>query len=125
MSDVLDRPIRIMYTMDRGGHTSFGWDAEDDDWVLPMIQKKMDEGYVFWIIERRPLREVELRRIQDIGNNRHLFVHDDASRELFEQGHIGLIEDDPRHDIHTVRPADNAREAVANDTLAHRPHTGG
>lgn len=120
---------RILHMMDNRGHTSFGWDVEDDDWVLPMIQRKMDEGYTFWIVERRPmLREVQLMRIQDIGDNRHVFIHDASSRELFEQGHIGLLEDRDdadQGDLHVTRRADNARDAASHDTVAHRHPAGG
>ena len=50
MSDVMT--IRVMDLMDKAGHTSFGWDSSDDEWVIPLIQQKMNEGYVFWIVRR-------------------------------------------------------------------------
>ena len=115
---------RVMQIMDERGHTSLGWDAEDDAWVLPMIRRKMDEGYVFWIVQRRPLREVQLTRVEDIGDNRHVIVRDSEARTLFEQGRIGVAQDDEA-EIETVRRAQTAEEAVANDTVAHRGMRGG
>lgn len=121
MSEVLERSIRIMWLADNRGHTTWGWDEEHDPWVLPLIRKKMDEGYVFWIVRRNPLREVQLQRIEDIGHDRTVVIMgDELSRELFEQGRIGLITDHGE-DLETVRPARTPEEAVANDTVAHRP----
>lgn len=126
MSEVLSR-TRTMRMMNNHGHTSFGWDEDDDEWVLPMIRRKMAEGYVFWVVRRpepdRRLQEVRLRRIEDIGNTRHVIIRDDEARELFEQGHIGLVED--QENVEVVRTAETAEEVVANDTVAHRPLRGG
>lgn len=124
MPDLNVRTRRIMQVMDQHGHTSFGWDAEDDQWVLPMIRRKIDEGYVFWIVQRRPLREVQLTSIEDIGENRHVIIRDDSARVLFEQGRIGLAQDDDT-EVETIRRARTAEEVVANDTVAHRGMRGG
>ncbi len=128
MSTTVDQPTvsqpRVMDLMDESGHTSFGWDPADDAWVLPMIRRKMTEGYVFWIVKRDPLREVQLHRVDDLGDNRHVIIRDEASRQLFESGRIGLAaaNDEP---VETVRRAETADEVVQNDTVAHRPLRGG
>jgi hypothetical protein len=127
MPDVNISTRRILRMMDQQGHTSFGWDAEDDEWVLPMIRRKMDEGYVFWIVRRRPLREVELTRVEDIGENRHVIIRDQDARTLFEEGRIGLVQGDADEDepVVTERRARTPEEVVANDTVAHRSLRGG
>lgn len=112
--------IRIMDVMDGAGHTSFGWDVEDDVWVLPMVRRKMDQGYVFWIVKRNPLREVHLERIEDLRDNRHVIIRDNDARQLFEQGRIGLVAP-VAGDAETQRRARTPEEAVSNDTVAHRP----
>lgn len=121
MSEVLQRPVRIMWLMDSRGHTSFGWDPQHDVWVLPLIRRKMDEGYVFWIVRKNPLREVQLRRVEDIGDSRTILIPDDTARELFEAGRIALVTDQSEEDLEVLRPAATPEEAVANDTVAHRP----
>ena len=125
MSETLDQTIRIMHAMDAAGHTSLGWDAADDEWVLPLIRRKMAEGYVFWIVRRNPLREVRLERMEDIGETRHVIIRDADSRELFEQGRIGLVSVDTEDDLQVIGPARTAEEAVANDTIRHRPFRAG
>jgi hypothetical protein len=125
MSETLDQTIRIMHTMDAAGHTSLGWDAADDEWILPLIRRKMVEGYVFWIVRRNPLREVRMERVEDIGDTRHVIIRDAESRELFEQGRIGLVSVDAEDDLEVTRRARTAEEVVANDTVQHRPLRGG
>lgn len=125
MSDVLSR-VRVMDMMDEAGHTSFGWDASDDHWVLPMIRQKMADGYTFWIVRRNPLREVRLDRAEEARDaGRHVIIRDDVARELFEQGRIGLVSAEDGDQAETVRRARTAEEVVENDTLAHRPLRGG
>ena len=106
-----------------------GGNVVDDEWVIPMIQRKMDEGWVFWIVQRNPLREEQLRRVEDIGPNRHVIIRDRAARELFEQGRIGLADTnaDTRRDDQGGRPrrTTSAREAARSDTVAHPPLAGG
>lgn len=127
MSETMERrAVRIAQFMDDNGHTSLGWDEADDAWVLPMIRAKMEAGFVFWIVKRNPLREVRLERVEDIGRggDRHVIIRDDASRQLFEQGRIGLVRDD-LDDREVVGRARTAEEVVANDTVAHRALQGG
>ncbi len=125
MSEVLVN-IRVMDLMDDAGHTSFGWDAEDDEWVLPMIRLKMAEGYVFWIVRRNPLREVRLERVEDVRESRHVIIRDQAARTLFEQGRIGIAASiDDEEDVETLRRARTPEEAVSHDTIAHRGLRGG
>lgn len=123
MSEVLDRPIITTRFMDGSGHSSWGWDASDDVWVIPLIQQKMDEGYVFWIVEENPHREIQLRRVQDIGATRRVIIKDTKARELFEQGKIGIVTDKP--EMTAIRRAVNAQEAARNPTVAHRSLGGG
>lgn len=142
MSEVMSRPflryvdgrivtaeqiarVRILRFMDGQGHTSFGWDPEDDHWVLPMIRQKMQQGYVFWIVRRplpsRRVQEVRLESLEDIGETRNVIIRDDDSRRLFEQGHIALVTESDEEELERIGRATTAEEVVANDTVASRP----
>lgn len=129
MSETLERPRTYRTTREMGpeGHVTYAWDAADDEWMLPLIRRKMEEGYVFWIIKREPLRETELRRVEDIGDQRHVVIRSQEARELFAQGRIALAaedEGDGPEEVVTGR-ARTAEEAVAADTVSHRPMRGG
>ena len=124
MSATIETTTRVMHLMDETGHTSLGWDPSDDEWVLPMIRRKMAQGFTFWIVKRNPLREVQLERIEDLADARHVIIRDDDSRQLFESGRIGVIAND-ESDLDTVGRATTAEEVVRGETVAHRPLRGG
>ena len=67
---------------------------------------------------------MRLERVEDVGDSRHVIIRDEAARQLFEQGRIGLVRDEET-DAQTVGRARTAREAARNDTVAHRGLRGG
>jgi hypothetical protein len=128
MSETLAPPIRTLSFLTEHGDNTYGWEAKDDEWVIPMIQRKMDEGYVFWIVQRNPMREVRLRRPEESLRERSIIIKDNDARILFEQGRIGVVSQTPEEDAATserLRRATSAVDAAANDTVAHRPPRGG
>ena len=131
MSETQVRPlseVRTLSFLTGDGDLTFGWEANDDRWVIPMIQKKMDEGYVFWIIRRNPMREVKVRTAQEAEETRNIIIKDADARILFEQGRIGLVRNTVAgRDAELIRErrARSAEDAARSDTVAHRPARGG
>lgn len=131
MSEVLGRPastIRTLSFLTGDGDNTYGWQDADDTWVIPMIQKKMDEGYVFWIVRRNPTREVRIRTAEEAKATRKIIIKDNDARILFEQGRIGIVSQSVAgRTEETVRErrAHTAEEAASNDTVVHRPARGG
>lgn len=122
--------IRTLDFLDQTGHTAFGWDAADDEWVLPLIQSKMDQGYNFWIVKPKRLgngvTERQIRKVSQVGPTRRVMIHDEDARKLFEGGRIGMhVKARAEDDYVFERRARTAREAVENDTIAHRAPRGG
>ena len=120
--------IRTLSFLTGDGDTTYGWESADDPWVLPMIQAKIDAGYVFWIVKRNPLREVKLRLAAEAKSARSILIKDDDARILFEQGRIGLMAQSVAQrseELVSERRARSAEEVVSHDTLAHRPMRGG
>lgn len=124
MSETMAPPIHTLSFLTGDGDNTYGWEATEDEWVIPMIQKKMDEGYVFWVVRRHPRGEVRLRRAQDALPAREVIVKDDDARILFEQGRIGIVSQPPT-EAERERRATSAADAAANDTVAHRQPRGG
>lgn len=124
---IQQRVIRTLSFLTGDGDNTYGWEPDDDAWVIPMIQRKMDEGYVFWIIRRNPIRELKLRTADEAKFTRSIIIKDNDARILFEQGRIGLVASGvvDRGDMIREGRARTAEEAVANDTVAHRPSRGG
>lgn len=114
------------------GHVSFGWEEQNDEWILPMIKQKMAEGYVFWIVERNNFanmgvfeHEVQIKDIGEIGKLRRVLMHDDDARKLMETGKIKLTKEFGESDYKAVKRADTAEEVVGKSSIAHRRAQGG
>lgn len=148
------KPIRCITFLDASGDTTLGWEPADAEWVLPMIQKKIDEGYSFWILKPGPVVQ-KIRRVSELTANdrREVIVKDTDARILLEQGRIGIVSrpaaappprqgdpaepgDMPRArarpaaaaaegERETVGRARTAEEVANNDTVAHKPLRGG
>lgn len=135
MSDVLgfvnDRPIRTFTFASGDGDNRYGWDAKDDSWVIPMLQKIIDDGYELWIIRTDPTREVKLRHVRPAAlDTRKVVMRSDVARQLFEQGKIGMIAhpvagSDTDFTLTRERRATSARDAASNDTVAMPRAAGG
>ncbi len=59
--------------LNRTGDVALSWDTEDDVEVLTYIQKKMNEGYVFFILEKGFFKI--RKRMENVCSN--LFEHPD------------------------------------------------
>ena len=130
MSETLEHPVRTFSFLSGDGDNTYGWEARNDEWVIPMIPKKMDEGYVFWIVRKTEERErqVRLKKASDTLPARSVIIRDEDARLLFEQGMIGVVARpvEGRSDQFVMeRRARSAREAAENDTVAHRQGVGG
>jgi hypothetical protein len=125
MSETMERTRRrTMALMDESGHMTWTWDEDNDEQIIPQIERMMAEGYVFWIVKRDPLREEELDDIGDLRVNRHVVIRNEDFRELMNAGVLRLA----RHDTAPLdqdRRAATPREVASNDTVAHRPLRGG
>jgi hypothetical protein len=114
--------------LDKSGDITFAWESDNDEAVAVMIQKKMDQGVRFFIVQPFAGSEVEITRIEDIVG-RELRVHDEDFAKLLTEGKAGIlsragtaIKDGA---MNLVRRVTDAREAAAADTLAMRQPAGG
>lgn len=120
--------FRTLSFLSGAGDSTYGWEAKDDSWVVPMIQKKMDEGYTFWIVKKNPVREARLRTAEEAKDTRHIIIKDADARILFEQGRIGIVTNTVAgrsDELVQERRARTAEEAASHDTVAHRQARGG
>lgn len=125
MSETMTRTIRRQYRTGPEGHISIGWDAEDDEKMVPVMQRLIDSGHIIWIVKRNPLREVELRTVADLAGSRHVVAKDPDLIELFQAGVIGMLDEEAEAPLEQERRTTDAREAASNDTVTHRPLRGG
>jgi hypothetical protein len=79
----------IMIPLNNSGHLSVSWTDNQDPKLLEMIQKKIEEGYSFFIEEDDV--EVLIKSATDIGERRRVILHDDDLEKLFASGVIELL----------------------------------
>jgi hypothetical protein len=121
--------------LDRTGDTTLIWDESSDAAVLPVIEKKLAEGVVFFLLEPvagglAPPRRVPLQDVAEVRERRALAMADKDFAALVGIGDVTVVKTDnetaeaPRK--RQGRIAHNAQEIVASPaTVAVRPARGG
>lgn len=114
--------------LDKSGDITFAWTEENDEAVAETIQKKMDQGVRFFIVQPFAGTEIEITKIEDIVG-RELRVHDEDFGKLLTDGRAGIlaragtaIKDGA---MSLVRRVTDATEAARSDTMAMRQPAGG
>lgn len=123
-------PPYYMRLLDETGDTAITWAEPDDVDVLTYIQKKMDEGYVFFVERPRAVRAfMKRKKINDVSEvkERKLIVADTQANDLALEGKITLttLKYAGGDDVATVKKATTAKEVATSRTIATRPLRGG
>lgn len=117
-----DNPGMIL--LNRIGDVAVTWEDPNDVEVLTFIQKKIDEGYVFFIIEERFFkmmkRKKRLTDVNDIPSNRTVYL-DDAEAERLEGLDKISVSKTKGAKPKASRKAKSADEVARNRTVAVRP----
>lgn len=95
------------------------WDEESHDEMVEVIQQKLDQGYVFFIIEKKFFNLFDAKkRIQDAKQikNRKVLVEDHAFRDMILAGKA--VETNHKQSYSAIRPAFDANEIASNHTVA-------
>jgi hypothetical protein len=121
-------PERYMVLLNLTGDTALTWDDPDDLEVLTFIEKKMNEGYVFFIEEPRFLkafkRKKRLQDVNDIPDNRTVYMDDGEAARLNASGKLKIVKLQGEK-LRGARKATSAKDVAANRSYATRPaHAG-
>lgn len=125
--------------LNTSGDVTISWTPDEHEDMMRVIQKKLDDGYVFFEIERTKRffdlittsrkryiknatdlksRQVTIRSMKDID--------DRDMAEMLVAG-VGAVTSTPNEnrEVKTVRPVREARKIVNSHTVMMRPVTGG
>jgi hypothetical protein len=111
------------------GDVTLAWTEDQAAMMTEIIQRKINEGFSFFIIADDG-RAVRLRHIDDIKGRNAVVIGDKEAEQLIRQGKIGIvdvsamIEDDGAPVVTTGR-AKSARQAATSRTVATAPKSGG
>lgn len=125
----IQSPVRAMTLLNDMGDTTYVWEEADDEKWLAVIEKKMKEGWVFFVVERRfwdlqAPKLTELKRARDALKTRTVLVKDPDVEELLEAGH-GVAVKTPDAKVSARRKAKTAEDTVGEETVATRAMKGG
>lgn len=121
---------RSMVLMNQYGDTTISWDEDSDGRIIPIIEKKMEEGVTFFVLEKPRLMNLfqgkmrKLRNMDQIGKSRKLVMMDEEFAGLLSEG---IVQTDKVMEAQTTttRVAKTAKEVSQNHTVGVRQMRGG
>jgi hypothetical protein len=110
--------------LDETGDTTISWSEDRDEEMAAIIQKKMDEGMTFFIVERHGSRGPKLERPADAMRHRALAIPDEDLRKFVEAG-AGTPEAAPAGRVAKSRVSRDAKEVAGSDAVGTKARRGG
>lgn len=131
--------IRALTMLNEQGDTTIVWTPDRDEEMEAIIQKKMDEGCIFYVIEPRFGTRERLADARDANRNRMLAIRDEdfarfvgasaptsaASVSENETPPTAAGVDTPAAPVKAVRRARTAREVAHGESVGMKPRRGG
>ena len=116
----------------RTGDVALSWESPEDSRVLTFIQQKMNEGYVFFILDDEFFTKTGRKKVALSVNDlprgaANLFLDDSEAERLVAEGTFDLIKltYESGKELPWGRRAKTAKEAAGKKTAAFRPKSGG
>jgi hypothetical protein len=106
------------------GDTTITWEDDQDDVMAEILQKKMDAGCVFYIINERTGGRKKLKSPADAMASRKLAIPDEDLMKFVSEGRGEVIKT-PEKPAATKRKARSGREAAQSETVGIQPRRGG
>ena len=119
----MTQTTRSLSLLNEMGDLSITWEADKDDEMAVIIQKKLDQGVRFFIVEPFNKSQVEVKTLADI-KGRQINVPDEDVEKLFTEGKVGLIKR-ISGSINTLFGSTDAKEIAANHAVAVPQYRGG
>lgn len=136
-----DKEFYSMTLLNSTGDITLTWEDEQEEAMKAMIQKKIDQGYAFFILEPRSgflkllgRKKVTIKDVSQIKSNhvtmdtddetaKILFkevdfqLGDELADKLFKSGKVGIA-NVPQSDYSTVRKTKDVKEIMKSHTVA-------
>ena len=123
------RKTRSVSIMGDQGDITIVWTDDEDDKMEAIIQRKMDQGMAFFIVEPRffgllPPKRTPLAKAKDARKHRALAIKDSDFAEFIEGGNGDVVKSSDKP-VKTTRKAKDAKDAARNHSVGVRPLQGG
>lgn len=108
------------------GDTTIYWSPDKDDEMEAIIQKKMDEGCTFFIIDPRFGHRQKLTDASDAAKHRMLAIPDEDLRKFVgDSGGKAVALPTPDAKAKTIKRATTAKEVAKAESVGVKPKRGG
>jgi hypothetical protein len=121
---------RGMTILNQQGDVTLVWEEEDDDKIIPVIEKKLAEGFAFFIIEPRLMglmkpKKVRLTDAEEARRHRALAIRDEDLAGFLRAGDTAVTVRTPASRVRGSRKSTSASEIAAAESVAVQPMRGG
>jgi hypothetical protein len=119
--------MRSLTMLNEAGDTTISWTEDRDSEMEAIIQKKMDEGVTFFIVERVDRGEAVMTKLNvpgDARRTRALLIPDEDLQKFVEAGNAGVAPT-PDAPIKKSRVSRDAKEVAKSDSVGVKPRRGG
>lgn len=110
--------------LNQRGDTTIVWTPDRDDIMEAIIQKRMDEGCSFFIIDTRFGTRQKLTDASEAAKHRMLAIPDEDFANFVGAGH-GEMVPTPKTPAKTIRKAKTAKEVAKAESVGIKPMRGG
>lgn len=130
--------VRALTMLNESGDTTLVWTPDRDDDMEQIIERKMAEGCVFYVIEPRFGTREKLTDARDANRHRMLAIRDEdfarfvgasAAEETdprpSEQTPTAAVVATPDKPVKGARRAKSAKEVAQGESIGVRPRRGG
>lgn len=140
---------KTMTLLNSTGDITISWNNEDEAQVKALIQSKIDQGFVFFVLEDRPSylsiigkKKVYIKDVKQLNKHhkvtlktkecsekieaeyKNFNIEDKEVDDLFRQGSVAISRVTSTS-YETVKRAKNVDEIMSNHTIAHNRLVGG
>lgn len=126
--------LRAITMLNERGDTTIVWTSDRDDEMERVIEKKMAEGCIFYLIDPRFGTREKLRHAPDANKHRMLAIPDDDFANFVgapidpafgAETHTAAAVPTPDAPIKNARRARTAKEVATGESVGVRPRRGG
>lgn len=128
--------LRALTFLNERGDTTLVWTADRDHEMESVVEKKMAEGVIFYLIDPRFGTRETLRDVGDITRHRMLAIPDADFAKFVGMATVGApspesstptagVVETPRAPAKGARRAKSAKEVASGESVAVRPRRGG
>lgn len=126
--------LRALTMLNERGDTTIVWTSDRDDDMERVIEKKMAEGCIFYLIDPRFGTREKLRDAGDANRHRMLAIPDEDFAKFVggpvdpaagAEAHTAAMAPTPDAPIKNARRAKTAKEVAAGESVGVKPRRGG